>query len=100
MTKHRLVRSVFLGIPPCRTIGVLLAATIACGCLDEWGIDERLFPCREPADCTDGFVCDSERFVCVRVEDASFDGGVLTGDSSVITGDGGFDAGANDASQG
>ncbi len=37
---------------------------LACGCLEPWPENE-LFPCREPADCADGFECDPSRFVCV-----------------------------------
>ena len=35
------------------------------GCLDEWGIDDEPFPCRDEDDCVGGFICDPILFVCV-----------------------------------
>src|SRR5262249_30331322 len=57
-----------------------LLLVFLCGCLSDLELDQKNFACRDPADCVDGFVCDPQRFVCVR---PGSDGGV------VVTTDGG-----------
>lgn len=63
------------------------------GCLDEWGIDDQVFPCRQAGDCVRGFVCDDDRFVCVPADaQASRDSGAPV-DTSTATDAGSADAG-------
>ena len=63
-----------------------LAVPVLAGCLDDWAIDDQVFPCREAEDCASGFQCDEELFVCVRTNSTTasvapaatdIDGGVI-----------------------
>lgn len=53
----------------------MLVAAAASGCLDDWELDEQLFPCRSHADCIDGFGCHPERYVCLPVGEIALDAG-------------------------
>lgn len=84
-----------------RAAGLLFV--FAVGCLDDWGLEERGFPCREPADCIEGFVCSPARFVCVPEDEATTspdarDGDDADGDDAGTT-DGGASGDPLDAGQ-
>lgn len=46
----------------------IICFALSCGaCLDEWNLEGKTYPCREPADCAEGFFCHPGRFVCVTI---------------------------------